>query len=275
MSIIIMHQIQPKGRTANIKITLDSSVDLLGYQQEIDNLTNITSNDLINPENDLEVRRYRFDLNSGIVQYFNFYFYNEQTNSHETKFEALGYTTNEVKLSNTKLQNSFFIMDYYNTYDSYSQQKIFSGYLTKVIYSNQFTFPVYTSGVDNQLYYWHVPKSYLSTFTGTTVYAYVKFSFYDARTGVIRLFYNKDHENYTSPLKQYFRVKLDLAARTWYFLLPYGRNTINAYEMHTAIKYGDRINNTVSNVCALSQSYPKNACGCTANVFNPSSGTYC
>ena len=183
---IITHQIQPKGRTANIKITLDSSIDLLGYQQEIENLTNITNSSLVNPENDLEIRRFRFGLNNGIVQLFNFYFYNEQTNLHDAKFEALGYVNDDIRLNNTKLQNSFFIMDYYTTYDNFSQQKIFSTYLTKVVQNNQYSIPVYISDVSNQLYYWHIPKSYLNNFTGSTIYGYVRFSYYDARTGNIR-----------------------------------------------------------------------------------------
>ena len=54
-----------------IKIRFSANDDFYGYQQEIDNLTEITSEDLINPVEDGEMRRFKVEYNTQL----NFFFY--------------------------------------------------------------------------------------------------------------------------------------------------------------------------------------------------------
>ena len=44
----------------NLKISLGGNNDTIGSQQEIDNIVEITKQSLINPINDIEVRRFNY-----------------------------------------------------------------------------------------------------------------------------------------------------------------------------------------------------------------------
>ena len=48
------------GLTTNIKFGLSSDDGFLGYQQEIDNLTQVVSLDIVNPEVDVEERKVKY-----------------------------------------------------------------------------------------------------------------------------------------------------------------------------------------------------------------------
>jgi len=54
------------GHTININFGLSAEDGFLGYQQEIDNLTQVVGVDLVNPELDVEERRFK-SLNIKII----------------------------------------------------------------------------------------------------------------------------------------------------------------------------------------------------------------
>lgn len=257
---IIKEKIKYLGTDMNLKFVLDSEENLLGYQQEIDNLTQGISNDLINPEIDVEERNIKYYSEIGKT-YLQFQYYNQITGLFDNSYITAGFSGDNISGSSLNVLNSFYILDFYDNFDPNTQIKISTSYLTKIIGydsggTRNFT-PTYVIGatISNQLYDWYLPVWYLNNFTGTTATGYTKISFYNAKTGKIVLFYNYDNENLTTPEKMYFRININLIDKTWKFIttsLPY----VIARELTTSIQYTDRVNKTVVNYDNNMQSYP-------------------
>ena len=242
---------------ATITFALSGGVRFSGYQQEIDNITEETKDDLINPIVDNEVRRFSYIPDN--VKILSFFF-----NSVTPSFEEAGFTTTEIENYSNNLRNSFFIMDYYDTFDPYTQTKIFTVYNTRVLNgstSGGVAVPLYTLNNDNlnQFYHWNIPKYYLDAYTGSTVTGYTKFSFYNAKTGRIFLFYNKNNTDagITTPEKMYFKTKLNLTNMTWELDIgatPLG--IVRIYEIPRTSAYTERVNDTFENYQNEQQNYP-------------------
>lgn len=265
---LIKQTIKFNNLDANLTISLGSSNGLIGQQQVLDNLVNETKEILINPVVDTETRRfvYRTDLgNTNLL----FYFGASQLNT----FENTNFTSSEMKINNPQILNSFFTLDFYDSFDNNTQTKIFSSYLTKIFGindtnpSNQYK-PFYRlyNDIQNQFYSWNVPQSFIDSQTGSTAIGYVRFSFYNAKTGKFKIFYNNDNESLTTNEKLYFKAILYLESNTFAFILPNPPN-VKAYELVNSA-YVNRINNGVSNFNDKKQAYP------SGNTFQYGDGTY-
>ena len=254
------------GHSMNIKFSLGSCENFTEYGEDIDNLTQFTVLGLVNPVIDGEVRRFKLNPipNSYITLIFKFY--NVTATTYQTLLTAAGFTTNEINNNDLNILNSFFILDFYDTFDLNSQTKIFTTYLTKLN-----NLPIYTIGVSNsnQLYPWYIPLSYIlpNAQTGSTVIGYVKLSFYNAKTGKITPFYNQDNESLTTPERIFFKVQLDLINMTWKFLTA-SYPTITAKEIANNVLYIDKVNNTLDSMDNLQQIPP------SGNTYNYKTNTY-
>jgi len=247
----------------NLKFTLGANDNFLGHQQEIDNLTTTTKEELINPVVDAEVRRFKYNPNSNLLN-IKFYF----GNNHQTpiSFIEAGFTNTEIITYNTKLLNSFFILDFYDTFDNNTQTKIFSTYLTKVLsgLNNTPDYRIFADTV-NQLYNLYVPLSYINAQSSSTVIGYTKFSFFNAKTGVIALFYNNNNAALLTPEKMYFKTELNLNDMTWSFL---DITTAIAYQVSTNSIYARRVNDRINGFENKKLVFP------SGNTFNYTDGTY-
>src|ERR1035437_3649942 len=243
---IIKEKIRFDGRNMNFKFSLGSNDNFIGFQQEIDSLMQSTTNDLINPAVDAEERRFKLNPipSNTITLQFKF------SNLSLINFIAAGFTQNEIDQNDTNLLNSYFILDFYNTYDINTQTKIFTTYLTKLS-----KFPIYSISTNNQLYYLYVPISYINGQTGTIVTGYTKFSFFNAKNGTTTLFYNENNESFTTPEKLFFKTELNLINNTWKFITP-SYPIIDVKEIINNALYIKRINDTYDNFDNLQQTYP-------------------
>lgn len=269
----------------NLKISLGGNNSIYGSQQEIDNVVEETKQLLINPINDVEVRRFKY---KPLIEPANlqFYFVNS-SNTYFNDFITAGFTATEIGTINTKLLNSFFILELYDSVDPNTQSRILTTYLTKILGSTN-TLPNYsiTNVLKNQFYYLNIPLSFINQQNSSTVSVYAKYSFYNAKDGSISLFYNKQNADNpslnTTPEKMYFKIELDLINMTWNYTTsntysPYGgydgnngtiTTNIVAYELSPYSAYVNRINSTVSNFDDKQQNYP------TGNTFDNINGSY-
>ncbi len=247
------------NKDMNIKFTLKADVDFIDYQQEIDNLTQFTGIDLINPVVDAEV--YRFVYSPSVELTFDF----TNTGSVDNGFIDAGFTQNEIDTRDISILNSFFILDFYDTFDVNTQSKIFTTYLTKLG-----TSPTYTlsNTTINQLYGLYVPSSYFVGKTTPIVSGYAKFSFYNAKSGNggIALFQNQDIVG-TTPEKMFFKIELDSINRTWKFITT-TPNKLKAKQLPSNSAYSDKINDTYDKFENKKQLYPN------GNMFNVADGSY-
>lgn len=242
----------------NIKFNLSSEDNFLGYQQEIDNLTQNVSDTLINPDIDLEERRFKYVTHSPAIQ-LNFKFSSTPTSS----FLLAGFTYSELEQKQPSALNSFFIFDLYDTYDANTQIKILRTYITKIG-----ILPQYTLDSNNQIYNLYVPLAYMDVENVSSITGYTKMSFYNAKTGKIILFYNPTYIlTPRSPQFLYFPTKLNVIQKTWEFL-PASTTIFNANEMWQSPQYSQRVNNTFSNFNNEAQDYP------SGSTFNYQTGKY-
>lgn len=108
----------------------------------------------------------------------------------------------------------------------------------------------------SQFYYMYVPISYIDAHTGTTTTGYVKFTFYNAKSGKIIQFYNNANNTLLTPEKMYFKMELNLVDKKWKFLNILNGNTLDARQLMNSGAYDTRIDNTFVKFDAIKQTFP-------------------
>jgi len=241
---------------ATLTFGLSGNVNVSGYQQEIDRLTEQTKQELINPITDYEIVRFTPSRTRNL----RFYFLNAGNTTHGNTFTNAGFTSSELSNRDDVIRNSFIIADLYDTITANTQTRLTTTYQTKMG-----SVPNYTLQTDlnHQLCGINIPKWYLNTLTDSFVVAYMKLSFYNAKDGKLQLFYNNSINDLADPENMYFRVFLYPQSNTWRF----ATDPVNAYELTPNSAYVQRNNDTFQNFENKKQNYP------TGNVFEDD-GTY-
>lgn len=235
---VMRNSIKLNGSTLNLKFSLNTNVQTFDSQESIDNLIDKTTNELINPIVDSECRRFKNEIPFTIGFTF-----------------SGGFDYLITGLTETELNNSFIILDYYDTYDTNNQVRKFTTYLTKIP-----KYPVFAinSIIENQLYYWYIPESYIGSLNDNNITGYIKFSFYNAKTGRVNIFYNADNEILTTSEKYFFRADLDISGRTWNIVTS-SFPLVHAIELSASSSYGIRLNNSIDSKIIGKQDYPTNS----------------
>jgi hypothetical protein len=250
---MLKEKIKLTGNNISINFGISNEDNFLGLQQEIDNHVEVVSVDLINPALDLEERRFKFPPATEYMT-LSFDFYYQPTNIYVNSFLFAGFTNNNINSKSDSFLNSFFILDYYDTFDENTQTKIFTTYLTKLG-----SVPKYTISPLNQLFSLYVPISYTNVQTGSTVTGYSKLSFYNASynsNNNVVLFYNDENANLTTPEKMYFKTVLNLTDNTWSFVTTTLHPNFIAKQLITSTAYIQKTNDAVANYNNQQQNYP-------------------
>jgi len=273
---IIKETIKFNNQDVNLKISLSGGNRFTGYQQEIDSFVEETKENLINPVVDNEVRRFHYASKETLSPINLVFYFTANGSSYGNSFQYyVGFTASELTLNDLKVLNSFFVLEFYDTYDNNTQTKIFTNYLTKILGGDKIggnpipKYRIYGDTV-NQFYNWYIPKSFLDKQTSSTVTGYVKFSFFNAKYGTMALFYNKDISNQYTPERLYFKTRLDLNKMTWKFDYNgtnYPPNAV-AYQLPFTNKYSEKVNNGINNFNNKQQNPP------SGNTFQILDGTY-
>lgn len=259
-------KIKFKGRDMNIQFTLGGNNNLLGFQQEIDKFTQIKTTNSINEGRDQEVRRFKFILEN-IFLLFSFW----DGLNYGSSFIKAGFTSAEINGLSDNFLNSYFILDFYDTFNPNIQNKIFSTYLTKLGLDDHSWF-ILTD--DIQFYKLAIPIDYFDKQTGNTITGYTRFSFYNAKTGKVQLFYNNDNAGLTTPEKMYFKTILTLNNKTWKIDTPAITHPVIKNIPAKELKYSenkgyiDRYNETFEDYDNLQQVFP------SGNTFNYKDAKY-
>ena len=209
------------------------------------------------------------------------FYFTENGTEYSNSFGSGGanFLASEIETNDDKFRNSFFILDFYDSFDDFNQTKIFTTYQTKIYYGeklNEYSLPKPNYRLDddthNQFQSWYIPKTFIdkNLMTGTTtVIGYSKFSFYNAKYGNISLFYNKDNANIITPEYMYFKTKIDLINLTWKFEVSENAGSSPnfppdavAYQLPFTNAYSKKVNDGIDNFNNKKQEYP------SGNTFN-------
>lgn len=191
---------------------------------------------------------------------------NTQQFNYQQSFLGAGFSQNDIDTNSSNMQNSFFIANYYDTFNSQTQTKLFNGYLTYIDNAPISTTPHYLinpTGTGRQFYYFYMPNNYLTALTGTTATGYTQFTFYNSKTGAMQLFYNQSNSGSTTNEKLYFKTILNLTNKTFRFV----NSPLNAYQVPPS-DYVDRYNTSVTSMTMNQEVYP------SGNSFNFLTGKY-
>lgn len=252
---IIQQKIQFTGNDLNIQIPISAVPAQLGMQQEIDNYVLEKTTGSINAVTDVEVVRFKY-ATSGKEMEFAF----NSGSNYYPYFSVAGFTADEIEQQSLNFLNSFFILDFFDSVDSANQTKIFSTYLTNL---NDNAYSRYDIEPTFQLFDLNVPANFFGT--GTTYIAYARFSFYNAKTGKIAVFFNKVFDTTNPPPtnnKMYFELTLNLSTKKWFIATSSMQgNTMAARELASSPAYIEKYNDTFEDFENQAQSYP------SGNVF--------
>lgn len=290
---IIRERVELTNNNINITIPLIVNNKRTGQQQEIDRLTQFNSLDLVNPPVDVEKTRFKYVPQATTNETIQFRFHSN--NIHQATFTPSQFTSGELSTMSPNINNSFFIMDFYDSMDMYSQNKIFTTYLTKINSTNLITrrrtsenqeinndaITRYRRTENDEVIYdttslydlsqtnhqWNkiaIPNWYVDQFNTYNVTGFTKFSFYNAKTGNLIPFINDRNRNLTTSERFYVRTILSIFNKRFRF----ESDVVVLNEMINNPQYLEKINNTVEKLETLRISPP------TGNTFNEENRTY-
>ena len=272
---IIKKKIKSTGNDLNIQFPIEKDLEFSGYQQEIDDYTDIKTTNSINDATDGEVTKFLLD-SEYVNRYLTFEFSNNDGTFWRPNYNFAGFDNNDVVAESLSFLNSFYIMDFFDSTSPIEQTKIFSAYITNLNTSRvqQRSYPQskYQFNDEFQLFDLQIPLGYLNIDNDDTYTGHSRFTFFNGKTGEIIVFYNKDYESKTTPDKMFFKTELNFHNKTWKFLTPsfqdVSNSTAYAKQLVKSEEYIEKFNNTFENFENLQQNYPD------GNAFNYQNGQY-
>lgn len=216
---IIKNSFRLDGSDKILKLPLININDNLGYDQDVSNLITSETNKNINTPIDSDLNIYTPYNNT--QNELNFYF--SLSGNQISSFIIVGFAEDDVKTDYGR--RSFFIADTYTTYKIETQEKLCQNFIngiggltpSYIIQNKQF--------FSREFYQWYINDNIFTS--GDTITGYTKFSFFNAKTGNIHVFYNSDNENMSSELKMYVPTVINKTNKTYQFQT----STLNLYEL--------------------------------------------
>lgn len=278
MSIIIKKTILLNSNIVT-NINLNSDYIQYGDDQGIETLSNLKKEELINPVNDVELIKFKYEDTKtqygGAFKHFLSFAFNEidPINIAPASFRNI-FTDKEISGNTKTFQNSFFILDFFDTKNIYSQKKLSTNYITKKQNAPYSFYLLNNYDVDdikvpvNQTNSIQIPEYFLNSTTGNTLNCYCRMMFYNAKSGTTTTFFNNAKINATDSSKLFFDIEINKSEKTWKFINQTVLAGINPMVSVMAIEpnknnlYSKRINDGVENFNNKIENYP------TGTTFN-------
>jgi hypothetical protein len=185
---------------------------ILPFQNDFDF---IPSEDFISEENlanddfiDSDITKYTLSTNVK----FTFMFFN---NIYQSNFVNAGFTLNEINLSNKTYRYSYILIQFYDSFDSKNQNLIHTGYIPIYLFIDK-TASVFDIKPSIKYYEFnniYIPNN-IQVINNQTLF--VKFSFFNAKTGKLLVFFNQTITNNTEE-KLYFKTNINKTNNTYSF----------------------------------------------------------
>jgi hypothetical protein len=251
-------QIKLGSNDNKFSIPLISRNNMLGYDDNVQNIVNAETNKAINTVSDGEVRRVSIMNTYGVT--FNFW----NGSSYVPEVAPLEFTS--INSGSTELKSSFYIIQLYDTFVGSTQTKYHTGYYNGYEFTASATplNSIYTNALSSESEFsdLYLSQNLLESITGATKDYYVKFSFYSGKSGKFYSFYNQANSSLTTEEKLYNKITV----------IPYNNTNVNSLkysfnvgslvlnELRNA-DYNTLINNTVPSFPVQKTTYP------TGNTF--------
>lgn len=250
-------QLVLSNRIANIKIPISIKDDFTGIDIENIDFINESINNSINPVIDNEVYKFKYINYSPYILYF--MFGENFIDLINNNWTYSGFNNNDIIMKSDSFRNSFIIMEIFDGFFPQNQDRVGVSYYTKlggrpeINLGPSVEFEGYSS---NQFSYIYIPKYIIDKNTDNVQTYYVRFSFYNAKTGKVQMFYNNKNGNLTTSEKMYAKIEVNKETMNWSFNVVDGQHYTILRELMNAENYLDKINNTLSNKNNKKQVFP-------------------
>ena len=222
------------GRDIKLKISLDSTNNLNGLQQAINDYIERETGLSINPVTDGETFKYKTTTLRSITPYF----YNGV--GLDDNLEYAGFTADEIANKDDVVTNSFYILQIYDTIVGENQTLLHNSYYNG--YDIEFVSTTILLKEEEEVSNFYIPEWYIDENTNLTgeINFVVKLLFFNAKTGKLQIFYNRTKASDTTEDKIYYDGTLFLVDKT--YTLETNAMQFNEFEN---VEYADKINESL------------------------------
>lgn len=240
------------GNDYNIPVTLSSKNGFNGLTDGLNNFIEENTGLSINPAEDSEIVRYN---TTQTVNYY-FQFYDSGTTSYALSLTNAGFTADDIYTN--FISKSYYTVQIYNSIKSESQKLLHIGFYNGYSFANTLS-STYTLTTDREFNSYYIKNIDITDLTGNTVY--LKFSFFNAKTGKLQLFYNQLKSSDQTENIFYFDATINIA-----------NNTINAgnnlnIREYINFDYVNQINKNINVTPQERPSYPTGGTALSGNTY--------
>ena len=195
------------GKDLNIKIPLGANANLNGLQQSINDYIERETGLSINPVIDGET--FRFIRN--IDQNFRFEFFDGSI--YTPSLITAGFTQDEIDSQEDVVTNSFYILQIYDSINSDNQILLHNSYYNGTSFTSASS--IYNIPVSEEFSNIYIPEWFINETNDNEIVMYGTFLFFNAKTGKLEVFFNKDNQFETSDDKLYNTITLNKSNRNY------------------------------------------------------------
>lgn len=227
--------------------------NLLGYDDDMERLVSNETDNSINNETDLEVRRFKSLSNDFDML---FYFWNGvlyQNPSSQTSLAPLDFAANGLDEKSNEVRNSFYVIQIFDSFDEDTQTKLHTGYFNGYDYilrsPSSGLSTNYVIDNDSEFLSLYIQNNFLEGKSGL-VTLYAKFYFYSAQSSK---FYPFSYiQTPTTVQDIYIPITFDLNTYTY----TYPTSSIISFYEITNPAYATLVNDTVDSIPVQQTKYP-------------------
>ena len=224
-------------KTFNIPIT--STNNMLGSDDSVESLVNGETNNSINNVFDLEVRRI-LPISGNQIE-FRFY----DGFSYVATLPPAEFTSDDI--GTTALNNSFFVLQLFDTFSGNTQTKYHTGYLSG--YNFESITSIYDFNSDMEFSNLYITQDLLKSMSGVSKNFYMKFLFYSGKSGKFYSFFNR-YDTVETERKMYGSITINPTT------LKYSYNSILSFDELLKPAFNAFIDSTIPTVRIEKPTYP-------------------
>lgn len=233
---MLREKIKFNGQTQSIKISLSKENQLLGLQEDIDGFISNQNDESINEVVDGEKLRY---LPQFSVDYD--FLFNIGSGNFAGSLLAAGFTNADIDNRTDAVLKSFYIAQVYDSKDIDNQTLLhtsyYNGFLWVIDNEENTTYDNLDSSIEFTNYY--LPNNIFDDDSVKTLF--VRFYFYNAKTGRLQLFFNNGNASSTTEDRLFFEIEVDPLTKKYNFN---GVTELDIREINNT-DYINKINNTL------------------------------
>lgn len=240
-------KIVERNRDINIKFSLDTQIDILGHQENINNFVDEQTDLVINEplDNDISIIK-KNDSKSILFKY-------GLNDEYYSTLENVGFTLKMIKTKELPVVKSFYMFEVFNNFNISNREKLSITYLPLVNLTDYGLSTQYNSLNQYEFTDLYIPNYLINTleFINDEVTLYGRFTFYNAILKKFHLFINENNKLLFTDKREMIEIIYNRNNNTYSFKDP----NIVMYE-NTNLEYSQNMNDTILNRDNVKPIYP-------------------